>query len=258
MNQGPDASHDLTRPLLGIGEVRLRVAWLADWHRRTPTEEAALALDALCEQADRADPRAREALLAVAVFFAGLGPSPALDDMREVAQELKLLSLDRLIRSAPETVERDRPVDELPVPDYGTGRELTLGERRSLARRPTRAQLEKLLLDPHPMVLGQLFENPKLTENDVLRITTKRPARPEALRALARDVRWMSRGRVRLSLVLNPGCPPDVAMPLVSTCRRDELGLILKSTAVSLVIRGVARELLELRPPLGEAERRLQ
>ena len=68
----------------------------------------------------------------------------------------------------------------------------------------------------------------------------------------------MSRRRVRLSLLLNPSCPTHIAIPLVHTLVRDELNLVLKNTTLSSVVRTVARELLERRPPLRESSLTLQ
>ena len=52
-------------------------------------------------------------------------------DVGTTAQEHGLLSLERLLRRAP-LRQSDRPLDVTPpVPDYGTGRELTVGERKS-------------------------------------------------------------------------------------------------------------------------------
>ena len=67
------------------------------------------------------------------------------------------------------------------IPDYGRGRPLTLGERKSLARRPDRAMLDRLLHDPHPDVIRRLLRNPRLTEDDVVRLAARRPGRPEVL-----------------------------------------------------------------------------
>ncbi len=246
------------RVLTSLPELGLRVRWIGDRVDREQAADVAELLDAICEEAGRADAAASEALLAVAVYFAALGESPSRAELVAAAERKTLLGLSRLLRSGPEAVDPEPPSRELPVPDYGTGRELTVGERRSLARRPTRTQLEKLLGDPHPLVLEQLFACPKLTEVDVVRIATRRPARLEALTVLTQSTRWMSRRRVRLSLLLNPGCPLYIAVPLVHTCVRDELTLVVQNTTLSGTLRTVARELLEKRPPLGAPYSTLQ
>ncbi len=256
---GPGAAARALRVLLSLPELQLRVRWLSDHLEHSPLTEAAELLEALADEAGRAEPEAREGMLGVALYFAGLEePCPRREALHDHAARERLLSLERLLRRDPDAQDAPRSPRDLPVPDYGTGRELTVGERRSLARRPTRPQLEKLLGDPHPLVLTQLFACPKLTEADVVRVATRRPGHLEALTVLSQSVRWMSRRRVRLSLLLNPSCPTHIAVPLVHTLVRDELSLVLKNTTLSSVLRTVARELLERRPPLRPSALTLQ
>ena len=245
----------LKRLLLSLTDVELRAGWLAERIEAWPLAYAARLLDELCDQSERSDPEAREALLTVSMHFARLGDAERVDELREQAQSSHLLGLARLLRRAPPSVMVDRPATELPVPDYGTGRELTLGERRALARRPNRRAFDKLLRDPHPMVIRQLLQNPKLTEDDVVRLIARRPARQEVIREVAQSLRWLSRSRVRLTIILNPGAPPEIAMPLLPVCKRTELKEVVQATEASMVLRGTALELLERRPPIKGVDR---
>jgi len=240
----------LKRLILALPEIGLRVGWLSEQLEVWPIDHSAQLLGRLCDESERSDPEAREALLAVAIYIVGLGDSEIVEELRRVAQEQHLLGLDRLVRRGPPPVMVDRPATDLPVPDYGTGRELTLGERRSLARRPNRRAFDKLLSDPHPLVIRQLLMNPKLTEDDVVRLVSRRPARPETIYEVAQSHRWLARSRVRLSIILNPGSPPEVAMPLLPVCKRTELKEVVRATETSMVLRGTALELLEHRPPI--------
>lgn len=244
----------IQRVVLGLPEVNLRVEWLRDYLTTTSSQRAAHELERLCEASERSDPGARETVLALALLFARHGALPFVEPLRRRADTEHLLSLGRLLRRAPAPRRSVPPPETAPIPDYGRGRELTVGERRTLARMPNRRAFEKLLVDPHPLVIGQLLENPRLTEDDVVRLVTRRPVRPEAITAIARSERWLKRPRVRLAILLNPGSPPDVAMPLLATCTRRELLEILHGTDTSKVLRATARELFARRPPLGEPD----
>jgi hypothetical protein len=137
------------------------------------------------------------------------------------------------------------------VPDYGAGRELTVGERRSLARQPNRRAFERLLRDPHPLVLRNLLGNPRLTEDDVVRLAARRPLREAIIAELVHRPEWLLRPRVRMTILHNPYTTSHIALALLSLCRRDELAEILENTALHPVLRSSARELLDRRPPLG-------
>jgi hypothetical protein len=244
----------LKRVLLSLPDLALRTGWLRDFLARAPDHERASVLNALCEDNERGDPQAREAILAVALLFAALGECELVEQLRAQAEARHLLSLSRFVRRAPPPTVSDRPAHELPVPDYGRGRELTVGERRSLARSPNRRAFDKLLGDPHPLVIRQLLENPRLTEDDVVRLAARRPARLEVLDAIAQNARWLSRPRVRLAVLFNPGSPPAMTMPLLAVCTRNELAEVLRSSDASAVLRSAAHELFERLPPLRASE----
>jgi len=243
------------RVILGLPEVGLRIEWLRDYLTSVPCERAALELEHVCEASERSDPMARETVLALALLFARFGDQGFVARLRERAQRQHLLSLGRLLRRAPAPLRSVPPPEKAPIPDYGNGRELTVGERRSLARAPNRTAFDKLLSDPHPLVIRQLLENPRLTEDDVVRIASRRPVRPEAVTAIARSERWLKRPRVRLTILLNPGSPPDIAMPLLAACTRSELLEIVHGTDTNKVLRVTAGELLARRPPLAQTDK---
>jgi hypothetical protein len=238
----------LRRVLLSLTDVTLRVGWLRSHLAELRESEAAELLSELCEDGERADPDTREALLIVAMLLAADGESPFVERLRQYAEERRLLSLSRLLRRG--TEQPLRSPSEPPVPDYGAGRELTVGERRSMARSPNRKVLEKLLRDPHPLVLRQLLSNPRLTEDDVVRLAARRPLHRAIVEVLAESPRWLRRPRVRLTLLLNPGTPAPVSMPLLAVCTRCELLDVVHGADAPLALRGSAQELLERSPPL--------
>lgn len=243
-----ESADRLRKVLLSLPDVTLRVGWLRAHLAELRDAEAAELLATLCEDGERADPSSREALLVVAMLLVADGESPFVERLRQHAEARRLLSLSRLLRRGADSAGRSR--SEPPVPDYGSGRELTVGERRSLARSPNRRVLEKLLRDPHPLVLRQLLGNPRLTEDDVVRLAARRPLHAAVVEALSESPRWLRRPRVRLSLLLNPGTPEATSMPLLAVCTRCELLEVVHGGDTPLALRGSARELLERSLPL--------
>lgn len=253
----------LERVLLSLPELELRVNWLNDHFERWPTSTIAARLDELCARSEASEPAAREAMLAVVCCVVAQAESELVRALRALAEGAHLLSLGRLLSG-----ERSEKSERMPrsvtapppgtadVPDYGAGRELTLGERRTLARRPSRGHIERLLTDPHPLVIRELLLNSKLTEDDVLRLVSRRPAHVAALEALTRSTTWLCRPRVRFAMVQNPGTPLWIAGPLLVLCNRKELSEVISNTTVPLVLRSTAQELLALRPPFrhGDAD----
>ncbi len=223
------------------------MAFVRDALQSSEATVAACALDAVCALGQARNEAASEVLLA----FTGLLQEPALstwvEALRRIAERdelgplrLHLRAPDGRTRSAPGAV----PDDERRVPDYGRGRTLTLGERKNLARRPSRRLMDRLLADPHPSVIQNLLDNSVTTEDDIVRLAAKRPLRSEIMVEIARHPRWNVRRRVRLALVLNPGCPPDLGVPLVGLLLRSELETLVQITGVHPEIRQAALERL--------------
>jgi hypothetical protein len=104
-----------------------------------------------------------------------------------------------------------------------TGRPLTLGERKALARTHDREQLLLLLRDPHPAVIAILLDNPYVTEADIVRVAAARPAVPASLALVAAHARWSVRHAVKRALVFNPSTPLADAIRLATTLRSGEL-----------------------------------
>lgn len=244
----------LLRTVLALPTVELRVRSLRE-SLAAPPELHGAALDEICAAALQADARAREVMLPLALCLAqladwdGAGEHPLRRRTRQLAERRAWWALERILRSAPHGAPLPPP--EPAVPDYGSGRELTVGERRSLARRPPRTQIERLLADPHPLVVEQLLAAPQITEEDVLRLASRRPPHRQALRILSGTSRWLTRSRVRLALVLQPSCPVEVTIPLLHVCGRRELSSVVRDPALPPLLRGTARELLERGPPWG-------
>ena len=243
-----------------LREAALRVAYLRAELARGPLPRVAAALDALAARAEQADPIAREVLIAAVTALADPTQHELVDALRALADHEALLPLSRLLRrrarppgDARSSGPIDHPaVDERTLATGASGRVLTLGERRALARRPSRAAFDKLLRDPHPMVVSNLLQNPRLTEDDVLRMVARRPAFPEVIGEVARHPRWSLRPRVRLAIVQNPGTRPEIAVPLVRLLVRPELGQVVAAPDVPALVRAAARELLDRRPPVPE------
>jgi hypothetical protein len=229
----------------------LRVGYLASEIAAQPIDVAAEALDEICGAAEQAEPDARETLVAVIDLLASERGARLAEKLREQAAERSLLALARLLRRPAATSTRPAADDvEARVPDYGTGRTLTLGERKALARRPTRKAMEKLLADPHPAVIRTLLQNPKVVEDDVVRLAARRPNDPALLAEVASSPRWSHRVRVRMAIVLNPDTPATLSIPLLALLVRHELKLVAEAAALPAALRGAAHDLLQRRPPV--------
>jgi len=244
----------LVAATLSLGDSVLRAAYLASVVRSWEVPVLAQALDEVCERAEQAETAAREALLSIVDALNTAGMDEAVQKLREEAEGRSLLALERLIRH-PARVGRGAEASrdattKHNVPSDGRGRPLTLGERKSLARRPDRDTMQRLVVDPHPDVIRRLLSNPRVLEDDVVRMAARRPGRSDVLTEIARSTRWVHRPRVRMALVLNPATPAEIAMRIAGLLLRPELETVARSPHVPAAVRALCREHLERRPPV--------
>jgi hypothetical protein len=188
-----------------------------------------------------ADPDAAEAL--EAITHAAADPALGYDTRQrlyEAATQQRLPAIARLFLVASPTTMGSAELARSLAPERPlkpTGRPLTLGERKSLARTHDREQLLLLLRDPHPAVVAILLDNPHVTETDVVRIASARPAVPASLATLAAHPRWSVRHAVKRALVLNPSTPLADAIRIATTLRAQEL----RALAADPSLRGPLR-----------------
>lgn len=218
----------------------MRVAALCEHLLSREPEVAAWLLDALATSGRAGGPPYDLSLLA-AIELAGSDRLP-YEHRRAIFEAAERCGLE----SCKELLFTSRPDDGAPQaaaprPLVPGTRPLTLGERKSLARSWKRDVLERLLADPHIDVVDLLLRNPRLTEDDVLRLATARRASAGVLELILHNRRWNCRSRVRRALLHNPNLPEAHALRLVGLLNRTELRELADdnhlSGNVSLAIR---------------------
>lgn len=242
------------RVIPALLDISMRTAVLQNDLEEAGTHRAARALEIVAGRAEQANPIALEVIAAAMPVITNPQRQAWVEAIRQIAKKEALLALTRLLARR---MTHDEDVFDDPTAAAAAlrlepgGRPLSLGERRALARKPTRATLDKLLADPHPLVIQILLGNPRVTEDDVVQMAARRPGRREVILEIARSPKWMARGRVRLAIVLNPGTPPEMAVPVLPQLSRTELLTVVTSPILPILVRSAAKDLLERRPPIS-------
>jgi len=233
----------LARRITSIADPAVRVKYLAHEIQRMGPGDVATLVTLAMHGAEARDGDAGALLLALCLALA-----------REECGELR----ERVVRSAAAAGQHEtvslldpRPAERVTendpqVPDFGRGRSLTLGERKSLARSRDRDLLARVLRDPHPDVIRILLGNPTLTETDVVRLCARRPIPEDVLREVFRCTRWIVRYRVRRSLVKNPFTPIDLALQLAAHLTAPDAREVVDSPELSLPVRDLCRRVARM------------
>jgi hypothetical protein len=237
----------LVDKLSALRDARMRVAVLAE-HLASKSADAAVEELA---QVIRRSVRQGDggAVMALGCLALALGPAQVVsyEQRRELYTTARKRAHDAVARlfldagPVPGMVAGDPLAPERPLTP--SGRPLTLGERKSLARGHRRELLLQLLRDPHPDVVAVLVDNPHITERDVLVLAARRPSTAEALAHVAASRRWLPRHGIRVALVKNPYTPVPWAVRLATTLRPSDLREVAADANLAPLVREQARDL---------------
>lgn len=122
---------------------------------------------------------------------------------------------------------------------------ITLGERRAIAKGWIKDKLDRLLSDPDPIVIGNILNNPKMTEKEIVRIASKRPNSPKILTLISTHKKWGTRYTIKKALVQNPYTPPRISLGLLEFLFAQDLKGVAKDGSLHPQIRMAATERLE-------------
>jgi len=116
-----------------------------------------------------------------------------------------------------------------------------LKSRARLTRNPD--ELSRLAIATNPSVIREVLKNPRLTEELVVRIASRRPARPEPLEEIWKSSRWNNRPAVRKALVFNPYLPPEIGVKIVALLGQADLREVANDGKLHLSVRELAQRL---------------
>jgi hypothetical protein len=230
----------LARSVTAIADHGLRASFLRHTLLGWRPEQVADLFTVAMTRAEARRPAHVELLQALSLALADELCDALREAVRGVLEARQQPALARALQRVP--IEEEAETQR--VPDFGKGRTVTLGERKSLARRSDRDLIARVLRDPHPHVIRILLGNPTLIEADVVRLCARRPVSTEALREVFRSARWIVRYQVKIALALNPYTPLDVALQLAPHLRYQDLRRVLGAEELHADLREACRRLL--------------
>ena len=237
MSSAEQETERLARCIVGIVDTTVRTAFVRHTLLAMPPSDVADLLVVVRAHAEARSPRHTTLLEA---FSLALSHDSCAALRQAISALLTARDQPGLARSLSRAPSADDE-DALRVPDFGMGRPVTLGERKSLARRNDREWIARVIRDPHPEVMRILLLNPRLTETDVVRLCARRPVASEVLREVFQCPRWITRYPVKLALVLNPYTPLDVALQLVPLLHEQDVKRVLEAADLPAELHAACR-----------------
>jgi hypothetical protein len=243
----------LIKRLRALPETNMRLEVLFEWFRQAEPQDIMNFFSRVQNGILHRDHACMEILDAI---HAAVLAAQKQGDLYEVLAEVYRLAADEGIEAVKllltVAMPRRGPLESHEVPSDLDMSSVTLGMRKYLARGQDRGYLDRLLLDSDPSVVRNLLRNPRLVEQDVVRLAARRPARDIIQREIYSS-RWSERYKVRLALVCNPYTPSELAIKLVGFLLRKDLRMVKNDKALHPLVRTEADRLLQAKKVRGDA-----
>jgi hypothetical protein len=234
----------LVAKLRGIRESAGRMALLAELARDAEAHAFVHDLNELGRAALLREADAEDLMFALVRPLAVFADIDRLNALADAARADDCVLALQWLWSAQEShaasAKRDKPSAQNLV-DRALA-QLTLGDRRALARRADRDQLTRLAGDPDPVVVEHVLNNPRTTESLVVTACSRRPTVSAALETVIRSA-WLQRRLVRIALVHNPYLAIHAAVPLLFTLPLPEIAAVRDDEALNGRLRLAANRL---------------
>jgi hypothetical protein len=131
---------------------------------------------------------------------------------------------------------------------------LNIGQKLRVALLGERSERTILVRDSNRLIACAVVKNAKFTTHEAETVANSRNVNQEVLRLIARHRDFSASYTIQHSLVRNPRCPPEVALPFIPQLNDKDIRLLLKNRNISEMVRRQAKRTLETR----EARRRVR
>ncbi len=240
----------LLRKTEGLPELPMKSALVERTLAGLELEEMVWCLDQILRGALWGKPGGMETMMATIWWLIEMRRDDDYETIKgifETAHEARRASVLDLFREVPPH-QALADGQELPEVRFPSGDdEVTLGERRAMAAGPKHRLLERLLMDPDPLVIRKLLDNPHIRLEDIQVIATRRPTTPEILQEIVFHPRWFRRFEVRESIVRNPYADTGLVLKLLPTLGIRPLRRIKFSGDLHPIVQESAKRLVKLR-----------
>jgi hypothetical protein len=235
---------ELVERLAGISDMRQRAFVLAERLAGLSDDEVLETLKLIHEKAGAGNADfllVYNGLLVSGVLTEALG-SERMSVLVTKAQdqgcfELVAVLMDIPPEDDPEFLENPMLDDEL--------REKPLGVRKALARKPDVRMIQRIAKDQDHRVIRNLLNNPRLTEQEVMKIGSTRPTSPRVLEEIYNHPRWITRYSIKKVIVWNPYSPLSLPLRLLTFLSMEDLEEIRDAPRIRETIRREAERLID-------------
>lgn len=147
-----------------------------------------------------------------------------------------------------ENLTRHELIDEVNPDDhniYQMIQGLSMGGKIKLALTGNKSARDLLIKDANKVISISVLKNPRITEEEVIRLTQTKGTSEDLLRQVARNKEWLKSYHVKTGLVTNPKTPLAISVKLLDHLYDNDLQKLAKSKNIPSVLASSARRKVE-------------
>ena len=244
MDKAEEVTEALLRKISGIPEKRSKTVLLGEALAKMEDDLVLEVFRIILKKSEARIPRYQEGLSYITdipEMVRRLG-NAKLSTVYTLSRERGYEEVTRLLRRIPPHRRSEDSPDEV-YQDVGL-KDVALGMRKTLAKSTNMDLVNRLLHDQDHSVIQHILMNPFLTEDQVIRIASKRPTSAEILKAISKNNKWLSRYRIKRVLILNPYTPTDVSIRLLRFMMTQDLVEISQDGSLHEELRSATKDIL--------------
>lgn len=187
----------------------------------------------------------RKPFLIDAIFKNPQTPGSLMAELREIEGDLVHGSKEDEEHEfvPPKELIEERNADEHNI--FQIVQQLNMGSKIKLALTGNKAARDLLIKDSNKVVSISVLKNPRITEEEVVRLCNTKGAPEDLLRHVARNKEWVKSYHVKQGLVSNPKTPLAISVKLLDHLYDKDLERISKSKNIPSVLASSARRKVE-------------
>lgn len=207
----------------GTAQVELLPLTLSEEQTRlaetAPPEEAAAILDAIKSVEAKASTREKPA------------------EPLEGVEPLQGAEAEKTVKKTPDTKKS--------LNIYKLAAELSFGQKIKLALTGNKSVREYFAKDANKLISTSVLKNPRITENEVMRIAGSKSSPDALLRMIAAKKDWLKNYALKLSVVHNPKTPIAISTKLMESLQLKDVEILSKSKGVPQALVSSAKRKLD-------------
>jgi hypothetical protein len=135
-------------------------------------------------------------------------------------------------------------IEELKQSTYQRIQSMSIAEKIQEALKGSREARAILIKDANKLVSSAVIKSPKITEDEIVKITASRSISDEVLRLICMKDEWLRNYQVKLNLVNNPKTPFHTVMKYMNFLHKRDLIAVSKSKMVPTQVALTAKKMV--------------